>query len=99
VPGTLSLEAAISRLTLMPATVHGLRDRGVIRAGAAADLVLFDPTRLAAGPTHLVNDFPADSPRFVVDAEGYVATIVNGQVLLENGQHTGALPGQVIRGG
>ena len=98
VPKTLSLEAAVARLTLMPATVHGLHDRGAIRAGAAADLVLFDPTRLAVGRTHLVTDFPAESPRFVVDAEGYVATIVNGQVLLENGQHTGALPGQVVRG-
>lgn len=98
VPDTLSLEAAIWRLTLAPATVHGLHDRGVIRAGAAADLVLFDLTRLAVGRTRLVNDFPADSPRFVVDAQGYVATIVNGQVLLEYGEHTGALPGQVIRG-
>jgi hypothetical protein len=98
VPKTLSLEAAVSRLTMMPATVHGLHDRGVIRTGAAADLVLFDPTRLAAGRTHLVHDFPADSPRFVVDAEGYVALIVNGVVLLQNGEHTGALPGQVLRG-
>jgi N-acyl-D-aspartate/D-glutamate deacylase len=97
VPKTLSLEAAIARLTLMPAMVHGLHDRGVIRAGAAADLVLFDPSRLAAGRTHLVNDFPANSPRFVVEAEGYVATIVNGEVLLENGEHTGALPGHIIR--
>jgi N-acyl-D-aspartate/D-glutamate deacylase len=98
VPNTLSLEAAVSRLTMMPATVHGLHDRGVIRVGAAADLVLFDPTRLAAGDTRLVSDFPADSARYIVDAEGYVATIVNGEVLLENGQHTGALPGQVLRG-
>jgi len=59
--------------------------------------VLFDPSRLAAGRTHLVNDFPANSPRFVVEAEGYVATIVNGEVLLENGEHTGALPGHIIR--
>jgi N-acyl-D-aspartate/D-glutamate deacylase len=95
---TLSLEAAIARLTSMPATVHGLHYRGVLRAGAAADLVLFDPARLAAGPTYLVHDFPAGSPRFVVDAAGYVATIVNGQVLLEHGRHTGALPGQILRG-
>src|SRR5262245_33034578 len=98
VPKTLSLEAAVSRLTLMPATVHGLHDRGALRTGAAADLVLFDPTRLAAGRTQLVSDFPANSPRFVVDAEGYVATIVNGEVLLDNGRHTGALPGRVLRG-
>jgi N-acyl-D-aspartate/D-glutamate deacylase len=82
---------------MFPAMVHGLSDRGVIRPGAAADLVLYDPARLRAGRTHLVRDFPAASPRFVVDAEGYVAVIVNGQVLLENGVHTGALPGQLVR--
>src|SRR5512143_327099 len=77
VPKALSLEAAVARLTMFPAMVHGLTDRGVIRAGAAADLVLFDPTRLRAGSTRLVRDFPANSPRFVVDAEGYNAVIVN----------------------
>ena len=66
--------------------------------GLAADLVLFDPTRLAVGRTRLARDFPAESPRFVVDAEGYVALIVNGQVVLEHGRHTGALPGQLLRG-
>jgi N-acyl-D-aspartate/D-glutamate deacylase len=97
VPDTLSLEAAVARLTMMPAMVHGLHDRGVIRPGAAADLVVFDPGRLAAGRTRLVTDFPAQSPRFVVDAEGYAATIVNGEVLLDHGRHTGALPGRVLR--
>ena len=96
VPRALSLEAAVARLTMFPAMVHGLTDRGVVRAGAAADLVLFDPTRLRAGAARLVRDFPAGSPRFVVDAEGYQAVIVNGEVLLENGIHTGALPGQLI---
>jgi len=97
VPRALSLEAAVARLTMFPAMVHGITDRGVIRPGAAADLVLFDPARLRAGRTHLVHDFPAASPRFVVDAEGYAAVIVNGQILLENGVHTGALPGQLVR--
>jgi N-acyl-D-aspartate/D-glutamate deacylase len=97
VPSVLSLEAAVSRLTLIPATVHGLENRGVIRAGAAADLVVFDPARLRAGATRLVRDFPADSSRFVVDAEGYLAVIVNGAVLLEHGRHTGGLPGMVLR--
>jgi N-acyl-D-aspartate/D-glutamate deacylase len=97
VPKALSLEAAVARLTMFPAMVHGLSDRGVIRPGAAADLVLFDPTRLRAGATRLVRDFPAKSPRFVCDAEGYTAVIVNGEVLLDNGVHTGALPGQLVR--
>ena len=45
-----------------------------------------------------MRDFPAASGRYVVDASGYVATIVNGEVLLEEGKHTGALPGHVVRG-
>src|SRR5262249_52561559 len=57
------------------------------------------PTRLRAFDARLAHDFPADSERYVVDAEGYAAVIVNGEVLLENGQPTGALPGRVLRGG
>jgi N-acyl-D-aspartate/D-glutamate deacylase len=99
VPETLSLEQAIWRLTGMPATVHGLVDRGFLRVGARADLVLFDPIRLGAGEAYLSRDFPAGTSRYVVDAEGYAMTLVNGQVLVEDGKATGALPGQVLRGG
>jgi N-acyl-D-aspartate/D-glutamate deacylase len=99
VPDALSLEQAIWRLAGMPATVHGLVDRGFLRVGAKADLVLFDPARLAASDAHLVRDFPGETERYVVDAQGYALTVVNGQVLLEDGVHTGALPGEVLRGG
>jgi len=99
VPEVLSLEQAVWRLTGMPASVHGLTDRGTIRERAWADLLVIDPTRLRAFDARLAHDFPADSERYVVDAEGYAAVIVNGEVLLENGQHTGALPGRVLRGG
>jgi N-acyl-D-aspartate/D-glutamate deacylase len=98
VPEVLSLESAISRLTMVPAVVHGLDERGVLREGLAADLVAFDPCRLGVGATRLVRDFPGGSGRYVVEARGYVAIVVNGQVLLENGTHTGALPGRVLRG-
>jgi N-acyl-D-aspartate/D-glutamate deacylase len=83
----------------MPATVHGLVDRGFLWVGAKADLVLFDPNALAASDAYLARDFPADTERYVVDAQGYAMTIVNGQVLIEKGEHTGALPGEVLRGG
>ena len=99
VPDPLSFEQAIWRLTGMPAHVHGLVDRGTIRVGAYADLLLIDPSRLAAGHGRLVRDFPADTERFVVDAAGYVMTLVNGEILLENGVHSGNLPGHVLRGG
>jgi N-acyl-D-aspartate/D-glutamate deacylase len=96
--GALSLEQAVWRLAGMPATVHGLRDRGFLRAGAWADVVVYDPATLAAGEAYLARDFPADTERYVVDATGYRAVVVNGEVLLENGVHTGALPGHVLRG-
>jgi N-acyl-D-aspartate/D-glutamate deacylase len=96
--GALSLEQAVWRLTGMPATVHGLRDRGFLRVGAWADVVVADPAKLAASEARLARDFPADTERYVVDASGYRAVIVNGEVLLEDGVHTGALPGHVIHG-
>ena len=98
VPETISLEQAVWRNTLMPATVHGLQGRGVVREGAWADLLVIDPERLKAGEAYLRRDFPSDTERYVVDAEGYVASVVNGEVLLEEGAHSGALPGHVIRG-
>ncbi len=97
VPDPLSLEQAVWRNTLMPATVHGIEGRGVLREGAFADVLVIDPDRLAAHRAHLVRDFPGETERYVTEAEGYVATIVNGEVLLEGGKHTGALPGQVLR--
>jgi N-acyl-D-aspartate/D-glutamate deacylase len=96
-PDPLSLEQAVAKLTGRPAAAHGLADRGAIRAGAFADLVLLDPARLAVGRTRLVRDFPARSARLVVDAEGYVATLVNGQLTRENGMDTGAMPGRWLR--
>jgi len=99
VPDTLSLEAAVHRLTLAPAIVHGIVDRGVLREGAKADILLIDPNRLGVGATHMVRDLPGGCPRLVVDATGYVATIVNGEVLLDDGRHTGATPGELVRAG
>ena len=99
VPDTLTLEEAIFKLSGMPAIIHGFSDRGFIREGCYADLVLLDMNRLESGDVWLARDFPADSERFVVDATGYIATIVNGEVVLEENKHTGALPGHVIRGG
>jgi N-acyl-D-aspartate/D-glutamate deacylase len=98
VPGTLTLEQAVAKLTMVPAIVHGIADRGVVREGAAADLVVFDPSRLRCTGTRLVHDFPAGAGRYVVGAEGYVATVVNGEPTFDQGRYTGALGGVVLRG-
>ena len=99
VPNVLSLEEAVFKLSYMPAIVHGIEARGAIREGYFADLVLLDMDRLGKGDTWLARDFPADSERFIVDSRGYVTTIVNGEVVLEQNKHTGALPGHVLQGG
>lgn len=99
VPDPLTFEQAIWRLTGMPATIHALDGRGFLREGAWADILLIDRSRLRAGHARLVRDFPGNTERYVVDAEGYVGMIVNGKVLFERGEHTGALPGHVLRGG
>ena len=52
----------------------------------------------ACGEAHLVRDFPAETERYVVEAEGYVATAVNGELVIRDDAHTGALPGHVLRG-
>ena len=98
VPDPISLEHAVWRLAGMPAAVHGLVDRGVIRTGAKADLVLFDLPNLSAGEHTVVRDFPAGTERYYVDAQGYEMVIVNGVPAMEHGKPTGALPGEVLRG-
>jgi N-acyl-D-aspartate/D-glutamate deacylase len=94
----MSLEQAIWRLAGMPATVHGLVDRGFLRRGSWADIVVFDHDRLAASDAYLARDFPAETERYVVDAEGYRYLIVAGEIVLQDGKPTDARPGQVIRG-
>ena len=96
VPAALTLEAAVASLTLRTAEAWGIRSRGAIRPGFWADLAIFDPSALRAGAAHWRADFPAGAGRFVVDASGYAATVVNGVVLLRDGRHTGALPGQFL---
>ena len=93
-----TLEDAVRMLTLVPATQWGFADRGLIREGLAADLVVFDPDTIAAELPEVVHDLPAGAKRLVQRCRGVAATVVNGQVLLKDGQHTGALPGRLLRG-
>ena len=62
-----------------------------------ADIVIFDPDTVRPLPLEVLHDFPTGAKRIKEPAEGIMMTIVNGQVLLENGKHTGALPGRVLR--
>src|SRR5437899_2859192 len=93
----MSLEHAVRRLTYDSASAFGIYDRGLVQPGMAADLVVFDPDTVAPVKEDVVHDFPANGWRMRELAEGIYYTVVNGEVLLEKGQHTGSHPGKVIR--
>jgi N-acyl-D-aspartate/D-glutamate deacylase len=95
----MSLEQGIHKLTFYPASVMGLAGRGLVREGYAADLFLFDPAAIRPLSKHQVADFPTGATRYVTVPAGVHATIVNGEVLVEAGRHTGAYPGRVLRPG
>ena len=93
-----TLEEAVRMLTLEPASAWGFHDRGLIRVGMAADLLVFDPQRVAPQMPEVRHDLPAGARRLVQKADGISATVVNGKVLMRNGEHTGIYPGQLLRG-
>jgi N-acyl-D-aspartate/D-glutamate deacylase len=94
----LTLEEAVRRLTSDPADVFGIRDRGRLQAGLAADLVVFDPLTVGSGTRgERRHDLPGGGKRMVMPARGILHTIVNGTPVLAHGALTGAVPGQVLR--
>jgi N-acyl-D-aspartate/D-glutamate deacylase len=95
----VSLERCVQLMTQAPAQLFGLRDRGEIREGNYADLVVFDPERVDTGDVHLVDDLPGGTSRLFADAIGVQRVIVNGTTIVHDGKDTGARPGTVLRSG
>ena len=89
---------AVRQVTLVPASYWGMHNRGLLRKGYAADVVVFDPETVAPLLPEVVHDLPAGARRLKQKSVGIKATVVNGEVLLRDNEHTGALPGQLIRG-
>ena len=84
-------------ITLAPARAWGFFDRGLLREGMQADLNVFDAATIAPCLPEVRHDLPGGSKRLIQRAEGIDATIVNGVVLMQNGEHTGELPGRLLR--
>ncbi len=95
----MTLEDAVRRFTFQPARIMGLRDRGWVREGMAADLMVFDLARIGVMEDEITHDGPNGTPRRVQGANGVDYVIVGGQMVLDHGKHTGALPGRVLRAG
>lgn len=91
------LEEAVRRITAVPAAILGLTDRGIVAAGWAADLFVFDPEKVDVGTCRQEHDGTTGAPRFRAVPRGVRATIVNGVVVVEDGAATGEVPGVVVR--
>ncbi len=95
----LSLEEAHWRLSALPASCAGFRDRGTLREGAPADIVVYDYEGLRVRPMEIARDLPGGEWRRVRKAEGYRWIMVGGEITIENDRQTGAHPGRLLRHG
>lgn len=95
--GAFTVEQAVRMMTFEPATAWNFADRGLVRPGFAADLNVFDPARVGPDHPRVVADLPGGAKRLVQTATGFLATVVGGEVVLSEGEHTGALPGRLVR--
>lgn len=93
----MTLEEAVKQITYNTATMWGLHDRGLLREGMAADLVVFDANTIGARMPDVVHDLPAGAKRLKQTADGILNTVVNGEILLTNNEHSGAVPGRLLR--
>jgi N-acyl-D-aspartate/D-glutamate deacylase len=94
-----TMENAIRLMTSAPAALFGLRNRGVLREGAVADIVVFDPSTVDSDDATLVADLPGGSARLTAGSRGVVRVLVNGQPVVVDGELTAARPGQVLKSG
>ena len=94
----LSVEEAVKQVTHEPARRWGFHDRGVIKAGNAADLTIFDPKTIGPNMPEVVHDLPSGARRLKQTAHGIMCTVVNGEKFLENNVHTGSASGKLLRG-
>ena len=97
-PYFATADEAVRMLSFVPASHWGLSGCGLLRAGWAADVIVFDPDRIAPLLPELVYDLPAGARRLKQQSTGLLVTVVNSEVRRRENEHTGALPGQLLRG-
>ncbi len=95
--GLIPLHECVQMITSRPAQAWGFADRGVLRVGNVADINVFDPQSFGPQMPEVVHDLPTGARRLSQKSNGMKATLVAGEALIENGEHTGALPGRLLR--
>lgn len=97
--GLMGLEEAVRQLTRLPAELIGFTDRGMLRTGAIADIVIFDPDSIGVGPTHMRFDLPAGGGRLYAEPLGISHVLVGGKPIVRDGAMTGQRHGRTLRSG
>ncbi|MAT63028.1 MAG: amidohydrolase family protein [Actinomycetota bacterium] len=92
-----TLEEGIRRMTSDTADLFGIQNRGRLKEGSFADINIIDFEGMSLQYPEIVNDFPGGAGRFIQRSTGYSKTIVNGEVFMQNGEHSGALKGKMLR--
>ncbi len=95
--GLMSIEDAHYKIAALPAWIAGFRDRGILREGMAADIIVYQLDKLAMDEPYYASDFPGGARRLIQKARGFRYTLVNGAVTFEEDRCTGALPGKLLR--
>ena len=95
----ITLEDAHYKLSYLPAHFGGFKDRGALREGAPADVIIYDLEKLEVLPSEVAEDLPGGEWRRIQKAKGYRYTMVNGEITFEDGEPTGAFPGRLLRNG
>ena len=95
----ITLEDAHYKLSYLPALFDGFQDRGDLREGALADIVVYDMDKLEVLPSEVAEDLPGGEWRRIQKAKGYNWILVNGEVTFEDGEPTGSMPGRLLRNG
>jgi N-acyl-D-aspartate/D-glutamate deacylase len=95
----VSVERAVQLITQVPAELFGLRDRGTLEVGKAADIAVIDPETVGSEPAHMVADLPGGCERLTADSYGVERVLVNGTAVIVDGQPTGAVPGTLLKSG
>jgi N-acyl-D-aspartate/D-glutamate deacylase len=95
----ISIEESVYQMTDRPARYMGIIDRGLLKSGYHADIVIFDEATIAPSATYPKYDVPGNQFRLYADAKGVDHVFVNGVEIVRGGEHTGKLPGSVLRSG
>ncbi|GIR37663.1 MAG: hypothetical protein CM15mP49_30480 [Actinomycetota bacterium] len=95
----LEMEEAVHMLTEVPANLYGLVDRGAIKEGHYADVIVIDENAIGSQPTSIVNDLPLEAPRLFAGADGVEHVFCNGKEIVSSGEFTSSRPGSVLKSG